>query len=110
MRHLERTQNCSVKWLHEQYERGLYKLKKIETDYQAADVFTKPFTDVKKWKDVCQNVLVIDPTTFWEEHSGPEGTDEQSGKAHEQQGTIASAAHGSAFCRVGPTADGALGQ
>eukprot|EP00969_Alexandrium_andersonii_P297236 13135720-Alexandrium_andersonii.AAC.1 len=26
MRHLERTQTCSVKWLHEEHERGLYNL------------------------------------------------------------------------------------
>eukprot|EP00969_Alexandrium_andersonii_P077427 3414282-Alexandrium_andersonii.AAC.1 len=37
MRHLERTQNCSVKWLREQHARGLYKLNKIETNLQAAD-------------------------------------------------------------------------
>eukprot|EP00969_Alexandrium_andersonii_P018770 819472-Alexandrium_andersonii.AAC.1 len=91
MRHLERTQNCSVKWLHEQYERGLYKLNKIETIYQAADVFTKPFTDAKKWKDVCQNVLVIDPSTFWDEHDGHKGPDDQGGGANGQPGTIAPA-------------------
>eukprot|EP00969_Alexandrium_andersonii_P044472 1952070-Alexandrium_andersonii.AAC.1 len=51
MRHLERTHNCSVKWLHEQHDRGLYKLNKIDTNFQAADVVTKPFTDGKKWKE-----------------------------------------------------------
>eukprot|EP00969_Alexandrium_andersonii_P189013 8351302-Alexandrium_andersonii.AAC.1 len=36
MRHLERTQHCSVKWLHEEHERGLYNLNKVETNLQAA--------------------------------------------------------------------------
>eukprot|EP00969_Alexandrium_andersonii_P079051 3486447-Alexandrium_andersonii.AAC.1 len=67
MRHLERTQNCSVKWLYEQHERGLYRLNKIETNLQAADVFTNPFTDAK-------NALIIDPKTFWAKVSS--GSDE----------------------------------
>eukprot|EP00969_Alexandrium_andersonii_P006913 301949-Alexandrium_andersonii.AAC.1 len=94
MRHLERTQNCSVKWLHEQYDRGLYKLNKIDIDFQAADVFTKPFTDGKKWKDVCQNVLVPDPKTFWDERNDHVDTEEPSGDNQEQKGLIAPAVQG----------------
>eukprot|EP00969_Alexandrium_andersonii_P047543 2086030-Alexandrium_andersonii.AAC.1 len=43
-------EQCSVKWLHEEHERGLYKLNKVETNLQAAGVFTKPFADAKKQK------------------------------------------------------------
>eukprot|EP00969_Alexandrium_andersonii_P022091 967393-Alexandrium_andersonii.AAC.1 len=37
MRQLERTQNCPVKWLRAQHERGLYKCNKIDINLQAAD-------------------------------------------------------------------------
>eukprot|EP00969_Alexandrium_andersonii_P144670 6397519-Alexandrium_andersonii.AAC.1 len=52
MRHLERTRRCGVQWIHGRYVDGEFEMYKIETDAQAADIFTKPFKDVKRWTAV----------------------------------------------------------
>eukprot|EP00969_Alexandrium_andersonii_P227009 10025583-Alexandrium_andersonii.AAC.1 len=38
---------------------------KIETDVQAADIFTTPFKDVKRWAAVRDLVLVVDINGCW---------------------------------------------
>eukprot|EP00969_Alexandrium_andersonii_P350059 15432428-Alexandrium_andersonii.AAC.1 len=38
---------------------------KIETDAQAADIFTKPFKDIKRWAAVRDLVLVVNVSRFW---------------------------------------------
>ena len=51
MRHLQRTHRVSIAWLHERFkEEEWHNLKYILTDYQAADIFTKPFYDKLKWE------------------------------------------------------------
>eukprot|EP00969_Alexandrium_andersonii_P066838 2946784-Alexandrium_andersonii.AAC.1 len=42
MRRLERTHQCDVQWIRERYLDGEFEMYKIETDAQAADIFTKP--------------------------------------------------------------------
>eukprot|EP00975_Prorocentrum_lima_P038747 8137139-Prorocentrum_lima.AAC.1 len=64
MRHLERTHRCDVQWIHERYLDGEFEMYKIETDAQAADIFTKPFKDVKRWTAVRDLVLVVDVRRF----------------------------------------------
>eukprot|EP00969_Alexandrium_andersonii_P065579 2890066-Alexandrium_andersonii.AAC.1 len=39
---------------------------KIETDAQAADIFTKPFKDAQRWAAVRDLVLVVDVRRFWD--------------------------------------------
>ena len=51
MRHLERTHRVSLAWLAE-----VFALDQIELNYcvsakQAADIFTKSFDVIQKWKD-----------------------------------------------------------
>ena len=40
-------------------------MRYIHTDFQAADVFTKAFTDKIKWKNNLNLIHVVDPKTFW---------------------------------------------
>ena len=64
MKHLGRTHGVSVMWLHERYHEEPYLFQYIDTDQQAADVYTKGFADVAKWQQVCELVNVIDPVRF----------------------------------------------
>ena len=41
MRHLERVHNVAVKWIHEQYVSQHFTVTRVETNAQAADIFTK---------------------------------------------------------------------
>eukprot|EP00969_Alexandrium_andersonii_P293046 12951775-Alexandrium_andersonii.AAC.1 len=45
MRYLERTHRCDVQRVHEIYLDGALGMYNIETDAQAADIFTKPFKE-----------------------------------------------------------------
>eukprot|EP00969_Alexandrium_andersonii_P008245 358785-Alexandrium_andersonii.AAC.1 len=65
MRHLERIRRCGVQWIHERYSDGESEMHKLETDAQAAGIFTAPFKDVKRWAAVRDLVLVFDTTSFW---------------------------------------------
>eukprot|EP00969_Alexandrium_andersonii_P103832 4581445-Alexandrium_andersonii.AAC.1 len=60
MRRLERTHRCDVQWIREGYLDGEFEMYKIETDAQAADIFTKPFKDAKRWAAVRDLVFVVD--------------------------------------------------
>eukprot|EP00971_Amphidinium_carterae_P270899 5375869-Amphidinium_carterae.1 len=50
MRYLGRTHRVSIAWLHEVFKGDNMILHKCDTTPQAADIFTKSFTDVSKWK------------------------------------------------------------
>ena len=52
MRHTDRTQRISFRWLKQQFEVGHFNMINVDTGEQAADiftVFTKPFVDKPKW-------------------------------------------------------------
>ena len=61
MRHVGRTHRVDLAWLHEVVEGKEVSMSYIETDKQAADIFTKPFTDSQKWGNACRliNHVVI---------------------------------------------------
>ena len=49
MRHTDRTQRVSFGWLKQQFESNQFDLINVNTNYQAADILTKPFTSPAKW-------------------------------------------------------------
>eukprot|EP00971_Amphidinium_carterae_P254284 5048029-Amphidinium_carterae.1 len=53
MRHLGRTHRVSEAWLHEVFLSGKMILNKCDTSDQAADIFTRSFTDEAKKKHAC---------------------------------------------------------
>ena len=59
MRHLGRTHGVSVKWIHQTFLSPQYVLLYEETNKQAADIFTKAFTDPAKWYHACRLIGVI---------------------------------------------------
>lgn len=50
MRHVNKTQNVSFKWLKQQFERNQFELINVGTDWQVADILTKAFTSPTKWQ------------------------------------------------------------
>jgi hypothetical protein len=64
-RTLGRTQGVCVAWLHENFTNGHFDLIYEKTDAQAADIFTKGFTDVVKWKHACDNINHVVPADAW---------------------------------------------
>jgi hypothetical protein len=52
LRHLGRTHKVDVQWLHEMFADAGFQLEYIQSDDQAADIFTKAFTSVEKWRVV----------------------------------------------------------
>ena len=64
-RTLGRTHGVCVAWLHENFTNGHFDLIYEKTDAQAADIFTKGFTDQVKWEHACRNINHVDPAIFW---------------------------------------------
>ena len=58
MRHLGRTHNVSLKWLHEVCESKHVIMRRCDTKDQAADIFTKAFTAPDKWREVLTLISV----------------------------------------------------
>ena len=48
-RHADKTQRINLGWIAEQFRRRHYKMAYINTNLQAADILTKPFTNSDKW-------------------------------------------------------------
>ena len=44
------TQCVSFRWLKQQFECGQFELVIVKTDFQVADILTKPFTSPAKWE------------------------------------------------------------
>ena len=49
-RHTDKTQRINLGWVAEQFRRKHYDLAYISTLLQSADILTKPFTNIDKWK------------------------------------------------------------
>ena len=50
LRHLGRTHRVNVHWLHERFGESCYKLIYEETRAMRADILTKGFVDMEKWR------------------------------------------------------------
>ena len=61
MRYLHRTHRISFPWLHESFERDDLSLVYELTTRMCADIYTKAFTDVNKWKAACWFINIVDP-------------------------------------------------
>ena len=66
MRHISRTHGVNVAWLHDCYVSNRFGMVYQKTDGQSADIFTKAFRDVEKWKKACDLIGVGD----WSEGKG----------------------------------------
>eukprot|EP00969_Alexandrium_andersonii_P227263 10037209-Alexandrium_andersonii.AAC.1 len=62
---MERTHRCDAPWDYEISLDGAFEMYKVETDVQAADIFTKPFKGVKRRAAVHDLVPVADAKGFW---------------------------------------------
>ena len=64
----------ALAWLHERLLADECDLL-VETVWpsNAADIFTKAFTDKVKWKSVCDLILHVDPEVHWVAPSLPGG-------------------------------------
>ena len=65
MRHLGRTHRVDVAWLHERFQEPTLTLVYEKTDAQAADIFTKAFSNPETWHHVCGLIHHVDPSAFW---------------------------------------------
>jgi hypothetical protein len=65
LRHVGRTHGISIAWLHELFRMKIYNLKKIESEQQAADIFTKEFHVEEKWQHALTLINVVNPAKFW---------------------------------------------
>ena len=69
MRHLERTHDISVAWLHQQFKRGEFDVINEPTDGMCADIFTKAFTAKHKWLHACHLIGHVDPKRMFGRHA-----------------------------------------
>ena len=61
MRHLERSHGVAVTWMHDMFERDHMYLAYEVTDRMAADIYTKAFSDSRKWKHACVQIGLLEP-------------------------------------------------
>ena len=95
MRHLKRCHDVDPAWLHDEHSKEGFRLEKVDTHDQAADIFTKAFTIMEKWipvrsliahytdKEIKQEIedgVIMDPQAMQaiemgigEEEPAPEG-------------------------------------
>ena len=59
LRHVRRMHGVSISWLHDAYNAGHYLPWDCATDFQAADVFTKHFTDMSKWHHALDFIGIV---------------------------------------------------
>ena len=67
MRHLERVHNVAVKWIHELYSNNHFAVTRVDSNAQAADIFTKPFGpgEKAKWGSNLRLINMATDSTFW---------------------------------------------
>ena len=61
MRHANRTQRISFRWLKQQFERGQFDLLNVGTLYQVADILTKAFSSPSKWFHALRLIGIGEP-------------------------------------------------
>ena len=63
LRHVRRTHGIAISALHDWYKRKVFTLADCHTQAQAADVFTKAFTDPEAWERAVALIGMIDGPT-----------------------------------------------
>ena len=71
LRHVRRTHQVSVAWLHERITSPDVILHDCISEVMAADIFTKHFTSKDKWGQVCGLIGVITGNMFYLSNSTP---------------------------------------
>ena len=66
MRHMNKTQNINFKWLKQQFECKQFDLLNVGTNFQVADILTKPFTRPALWLHAI-HLIGIGPTKVEDE-------------------------------------------
>ncbi len=60
MRHLGRTHRVSIRWLYERFKERWHDLRYVKSEFQAADIFTKMFTNPIYWQQNLRLIHVVD--------------------------------------------------
>ena len=71
LRHLNRTHRVSIDWLHECFQDPAYNLIWEQSAKQAADIFTKAFPDVNRWRHASVLINHLLEGEFPELHDEP---------------------------------------
>jgi len=61
LRYLARTHRISIAWLHEVFQMDEIELLYAASASMCADIYTKAFSDPRKWEAACWLIGVIDP-------------------------------------------------
>ena len=73
MRHIARTHRIDIAWLHEVYLSKQILMSYCPSDRQAADIFTKAFTDRLKFQEVARLICHMSDRDFWHPSKKGEG-------------------------------------
>ena len=65
MRYLSLTHGIKINWLHQVSTGPNVKLNYIESELQAADIFTKTFESGVKWATLLPLINIAMPNEFW---------------------------------------------
>ena len=65
LRYLGRTHLVDMAWLFETFGKEVYDLRYCTSEEQAADIFTKHFTDKTKWKEVTRLIGTMTREELW---------------------------------------------
>ena len=60
--------------MHDQFEKKLFAIEYISTDFQAADIFTEAFPDPDKWRHALDLIGICDPKRLSELMHAPSVT------------------------------------
>ncbi len=50
LRHVHKMHGVSISWLHDAFVKEVFHLVDCHTDFQSGDIFTKHFTDMRRWR------------------------------------------------------------
>ena len=64
LRHMGRTHKVCLRWLNERVKEKQMELHYCNTQDQAADIFTKPFTEPVKWEAALLNIGISEGRSF----------------------------------------------
>ena len=64
MRYLGRTHRVRVSWLHEVCKGKDVDLIYTKSESMAADVYTKAFTEITRWRHACMLINIMDPASL----------------------------------------------
>jgi hypothetical protein len=65
IRHMGRTHNVDLAFLHECLQNGHYTTEYCKSAAQAADIFTKEIRDAASWNRVCRLIGLAGPGEWW---------------------------------------------